>query len=551
MAPETTTPDAVRNVLFIMCDQLRADALSCYGGIVDTPTIDALADRGVRYDRGYVQGTVCGSSRMSFYTGRYVQSHGTRYNSIPLAVGQPTLGDHLRRLGVRTALAGKTHFRTDRRGLARLGLDPDAPENLYLAECGFEPTERDDGLHPDHRVAADLPYNRFLREHGFDDPNPWHTAANSVLDERGRRVSGWLLRSSPHPAIVPDELSETAWMCDRAIDFMRSADDDRWCLHLSFIKPHWPYVVSEPYHRLVDPLDLPAPVRADAERDTDHPVLRALQDYRVGRTFARDEVRDAVYPAYLGLVKQIDTHLARVVAELERLGRLDETMIVLTADHGDYLGDHWMGEKDWFHEPVARVPLIVVDPRAGADVTRGTSSSEVVEAIDLVPTFVDAVGGDLDAHVDWLEGDSLVPALHGAAPDTDAHAISETELSYMELAERLPSGTPTTAMRATMIRTERHKYILSETGPDLLYDLDADPDELVDRHDDPGLRTVRDDLRERLFTWYRARANEVAVGGMRSTLVPPDGDVARSGIFIGYWDEAEAAAHDAADHLGG
>ena len=142
-----TTSDSVRNVLFIMCDQLRLDALSCFGGsVIETPNIDRLAARGVRFDQAHVQGSVCGSSRMSFYTGRYVQSHGARYNRIPLSIGQRTLGDHLRSQGVRTMLIGKTHMAPDRDGLATLGLDPDAPEAMYLAECGFEPTLRDDGL---------------------------------------------------------------------------------------------------------------------------------------------------------------------------------------------------------------------------------------------------------------------------------------------------------------------------------------------------------------------------------------------------------------------
>ena len=181
---------AVRNVLFIMCDQLRLDALSCYGGgVIDTPNIDRLASRGVRFDNAYVQGAVCGSSRMSFYTGRYVQSHGARWNQVPLALGQRTLGDHVRPLGVRPVLIGKTHMAADKRSLDWLGLDPDSPEAVYVAECGFEPEERDDGLHPEGHADPELAYNRFLREHGYGGDNPWHRAANSVLDEDGNRIS--------------------------------------------------------------------------------------------------------------------------------------------------------------------------------------------------------------------------------------------------------------------------------------------------------------------------------------------------------------------------
>jgi len=532
---------SVHNVLFIMCDQLRHDALSCAGGLIDTPNIDALADRGVRFDRAFAQGSVCGSSRMSAYTGRYVQSHGSRYNSVPLSVAEPTIGDHLRPLGVRSVLIGKTHMARDRSGLDRLRLDPDDPWTTIVNQCGFEPIERDDGLVPNTRPQLfERGYNRFLVEQGYDGPNPWHTAANSVLTPDGERMSGWLLEASQYPAIIPDELSETAYMTNRAIDFIRDAGDDRWCIHLSFIKPHWPYVVSEPYHRLVHRNDLPSPNRCDAELETAHPVLRAFQRSRIGSTFSRDEVRTTVYPAYLGLVKQLDDHLGRLFRALHDLGRSDDTMIVLTSDHGDYLGDHWMGEKDWLHEEVVRIPMIVADPRAGADATRGSVSTDLVEMIDLAPTFVDALGGDAGANV-HLEGQSLEPLLHdraAAADDHDQVAVTESEFSLMEMVNDLPPG-PRASRRATMLRTPDYKYILSETGPNLLYNLREEPAELTDRIGDPGLAPVRAELHERLFEWYRARSHEL-------TWRPGDGDVPRyegkdavDGILIGYWNEAD------------
>ena len=116
---------AIRNVLWIMCDQLRWDYLSCYGHPhLHTPHIDSLAARGVRFTRAYVQSPVCGPSRMSFYTGRYMRSHGANWNRFPLRVGEPTLGDHLAELGVRNVLVGKTHMAPDARGHASPGHRP-------------------------------------------------------------------------------------------------------------------------------------------------------------------------------------------------------------------------------------------------------------------------------------------------------------------------------------------------------------------------------------------------------------------------------------------
>ena len=166
-----------RNILFIMCDQLRWDYLSCAGHpFLKTPHIDALARRGVRFTRAYVQSPVCGASRMSFYTGRYVSSHGASWNGFPLKVGEWTIGDYLRPMGVRTALVGKTHMEADAEGMARLGIDPQSIIGVHVSECGFEPYERDDGLWaegPDGRYDPRQPaYNRYLNQKGYGGDNP-------------------------------------------------------------------------------------------------------------------------------------------------------------------------------------------------------------------------------------------------------------------------------------------------------------------------------------------------------------------------------------------
>src|SRR6202521_2926968 len=122
----TQAMSAVRNILFIMCDQLRADHLGCYGHpFLATTHLDQLARRGVRFGRAFVQSGVCGPSRMSFYTGRYVASHGATWNRVPLSVGEITLGEYFKRAGRKLSLAGKSHVTPDTAGIARLHLDGD------------------------------------------------------------------------------------------------------------------------------------------------------------------------------------------------------------------------------------------------------------------------------------------------------------------------------------------------------------------------------------------------------------------------------------------
>src|SRR5918994_5449682 len=268
---------AVRNIMFIMCDQLRADYLSCYGHpSLATPNIDALAARGTKFTHCYAQASVCGPSRMSFYTGRYVFSHGATWNAVPLNTGERTLGDYMRAAGLRAAVVGKTHAVADREGLSRLGLDVRSGTGRLIAEAGFEPYARDDGLVPEKSLArADSPYNEFLTARGYGGRNPWHDYANSGFDSNGDIASGWLLRNARLAARVAEEHSETAWTTDRACDLIAEQGDRPWLLHVSYIKPHWPYIAPDPYHRLYGSADVLPANRAAREIDDVHPVWRA------------------------------------------------------------------------------------------------------------------------------------------------------------------------------------------------------------------------------------------------------------------------------------
>jgi arylsulfatase A-like enzyme len=524
----------VRNILFIMCDQLRWDYLSCTGHPhIQTPNIDALAAQGVRFDRAFAQSPICGPSRMSFYTGRYVSSHGSSWNGFPLSVGEMTLGDYLRPLGMRTALVGKTHMRADTEGLARLGVDLQSAEGVQAAECGFEPYDRDDGLHPDGDYAPESAYSRYLREHGYRSENPWHDSANSGRDgASGEILSGWYLKNAPHAAKVLAEHSETAYATTRAIDFIREAGNARWCLHLSYIKPHWPYIAPAPYHALYGRDQVVAPCRSPAERSSPHPVYAAFMNHRESRAFSRDEVRETVVPVYMGLIRQIDDEIGRLVAVLKEQGLWTATMIVFTSDHGDYLGDHWLGEKDLFHECSVKIPLIVRDPSTRADISRGTVERRLVEAIDVVPTLVEAAGGK--PRGERLEGRSLMPFLTGArAPGWRDHVVSEYDFAMREAAGEL--GVEPAKARIWMVRTTRWKYLYYEGFRPQLFDLETDPRELTDLGTDPMMEKTRAEMREKLFAWMRGLKRRVTVSD--ETIRAASGKAHEQGILIGWWDE--------------
>jgi arylsulfatase A-like enzyme len=326
---------------------------------------------------------------MCFYTGRYNITHGATYNNIPLRVDELTIGDDLRPLGYRVAVVGKTHFKPDSDTMHRLGIDAGAPSSLAHLHAGFEPFENDDGLHVEmdgKLVGPDPAYNAWLRQLGYSGTSPWQEWANSVINEDGAVLSGWSMRNAGRPARVREEHSETAYMTHRALEFLSQADGP-WCLHLSYIKPHWPYVAPSPYHAIYGPADLLAANRSDAERCDPHPVVAAFMAHEESINWSRDNVRETVIPTYMGLVSQFDHHVGRVIDQLAASGLAENTIILVTSDHGDLLGDHWLGEKDLFYEEIVRKPLIVADPRACADPTRRKVRDELVESIDLVPTF--------------------------------------------------------------------------------------------------------------------------------------------------------------------
>ena len=497
------------NILFIMYDQLRFDYLSCAGHPhLHTPNFDRVAAKGVRFTNAYVQSPVCGGSRMCFYTGRYASSHGAHWNGFPLRVGEQTIGDHMRRLGVASWLIGKTHFRADVEGMERLGVDPDSVIGARQAECGFDAWVRDDGLWgqgPDGFYdERRSPYNEYLKSQGYPGENPWAEFANAGTED-GQIASGWMFRNADKPANIREEDSETPWLTSRAIEFIDSTPGP-WLAHVSYIKPHWPYIVPAPYHAMYGADHVPAPTRHAVEREEPHPVFGAYMENRIAAAFQRDDVRQKVIPAYMGLIKQCDDQLGRLLDHLEETGRMADTMIVLTSDHGDYLGDHWLGEKDLFHEPSVKVPMIIFDPRADADATRGTTCDALVESIDLAATFVEAAGGTVPDHI--IEGRSLMPWLRGERPAWRDFVISEYDYSATPQAVKL--GLEPRDARLFMVFDGRFKMMHAEGGfRPMLFDLKTDPEEFHDLAKGDEHQAEIDRLYGHLARWGRRLAQRV------------------------------------------
>ncbi len=516
------------NVLLIMADQLRADHLGCAGHPwLKTPNLDALAARGVRFTSAFVNSGVCGPSRMSYYTGRYPISHGATWNRVPLSVGEVTLGEMLQGAGHRLALAGKSHVMPDLSGIERLQLESDPALAALLTRGGFSEIDRYDGH---HSPGGESGYPAYLRTQGYGGDDPWTDYVIAGITPDGEIRSGWQMRNVHLPARVAERHSETAFMTDQAITFVQAQRSQPWVLHLSYVKPHWPYMAPAPYHAMYSADQCLPVLRSAAERDNEHPVLAAYRQHEESLAFQRDDCIRTVRPAYQGLITQLDHHLGRLFEALNDSGQFERTLIVFCADHGDFLGDHWLGEKEMFYDTVQKVPFIVADPRREADATRGHTEARFVESVDLVPTVLDTLGIAPPTH--RLEGRSLLPLLHGQAP-ADWRSFTYSELDYSYRQARLTLGKNVHECRGYSLRDARWRYVYWLGEREQLFDLQADPECFQDLGADAGSQGVRAGLRLQLLDFLARRRHRTTVSDAQVERATAGHK--KAGVFYGQW----------------
>lgn len=517
----------IQNILFIMADQLRADHLACYGHpYIKTPNLDALAKKGVRFTRAFVNSGVCGPSRMSYYTGRYPSTHGATWNRVPLSIGEITIGEYLREHGLDLVLAGKTHVLPDSEGLARLQIDGGSELGYLLKRGGFTEIDRYDGH---HEPGEESGYPAYLRSKGYISKDPWTDFVISAINEKKEKVSGWYMRNAKYPAAVKEEHSETAYMTNQALKYISKKRDNPWVMHLSYVKPHWPYIAPAPYHAMYAPDQCLPVVREQKEKENAHPVLQAYRQQEESISFSLDECIRTVRPAYQGLITQLDHHIGRLIEHLDKKNILNKTLIIFTSDHGDLLGDHWLGEKELFYDAVQQVPLIIVDPRKSADKTRGIAITEMVQAVDILPTILEALNLPIPEH--RLEGRSLIPLINNTYDSWDNTVYSELDYSYRK-ARLILNRTPENS-RAWAIRNEKWYYVYWMDLPEQLFDLENDPLQLQDLGCSPSYEGVREQFRQQLLEWFSRLKRRATVS---YTQVKEGTDAYKqAGVFYGQW----------------
>jgi arylsulfatase A-like enzyme len=422
------------NVLFVIIDQLRADCVfGALAGHVALPNLRALMADGVTFRRHFSVANPCGPSRASILTGQYAMNHRSTRNGTPLPHDLPNLATEVRKGGWLPLLFGYTDTTRDPRGLP-----PGDPMLKSYEEVmpGFvEACEM--------RLEESWPWRAHLAAKGYEVP-PYP----AIYRPAGPRPDD--------PALYRAEDSDTAFLTDRALDEIRVRPEG-WFVHLTYIRPHPPFVAPAPWNRICDPATLPLPTRlaSAGEERARHPFIAPSHAKNPIESTVEgfpdlaptDENVQMLRALYLGLASEVDHHLGRIIADLKDRGLYDRTLVVVTADHGEMLGDHHLWGKSTFHDAAWHTPLIIRDPEASV---RGAAVDLPTESVDVTPTILDCLGLPVP---DTMDGRSLRPFLHGQTPDAwRRHSFSELDFG--------DPVTPTGAQVALGLRAEEANFAI-------------------------------------------------------------------------------------------
>jgi arylsulfatase A-like enzyme len=518
------------NFLLIITDQHRADHLGCYGNkVVRTPNIDALAARGTRFTEFHVATPICMPNRSTLMTGRMPSLHGVRQNGQPLSLSAVTFVELLRQAGWHTALIGKSHLQNISARPITMGLPEPDPAKIQPPAAM---TEARRGQWSDGRYDQELP-TTWQGEPGFEPSLPFYGFAHLRLAVgHGDAVTGhygrWL--ESRHPGSdklrgpdnalpanreiwapqawrtrIPEELYPTTWIADETVAFLKeqAKSGQPFFAQCSFPDPHHPFTPPGRWFDMYDQADIALPeafhhpqggrpphlAALHAERDAGHAVKSGMTAFACTET----EARGAIALNY-GSISMIDDAVGRVLTALEETGLADNTVVVFTADHGDFMGDHQLLLKAALHyRGLVRVPCIWVDPAARN-----------------APATCDALAGTIDLPTSFLARAGVAPfnGMQGKAlPDMAAGRDGHDALVIEEDQRRGYMGFPLN-FRARTLLDGRHRltlYSCADWGE--LYDLADDPNEFRNLWSDPAHRSLRAELTERLARRMMALAD--------------------------------------------
>lgn len=494
-AERTAPPDL--NVLFVTVDQWRGDCSSGAGHpVVRTPNLDRLAAGGVSFRRHFAQAAPCGPSRASLYTGMYLMNHRSVLNGTPLDARHTNVALVARDLGYEPALFGYTDTSVDPR---TVGPDDPRLRDYEGILPGFDPV----GYLPEGNPVAWLDW---MRASGVDVPDEWR----GFIDRPAEGTRWRTQYDAKH--------SQTVYLTDRALDFVddRSATGNPWFAHVSYLRPHPPFLAPAPYDTMFDPASVPAPVRAATRADeaAQHPLLDLMINHPIVASPDDQQEQRELQATYYGMLAEVDDQLGRLFDGLEETGVASRTLVVLTSDHGETLGDHWILHKLGWFDQTFHVPLIVRDPRDRFDATRGQTVDAFTEHVDVLPTIAELLDAEVPLQCD---GRPLTPWLDGETP-ADWRREIHSEFDFRDpdgaMFERA-FGLTLEECSLAVLRDDHGKYVHFSghpTMPPIFFDLDTDPAQVVNRAADPDYAGKVLDFAQRMLAWRMTHAERTLTG---------------------------------------
>ncbi len=471
------------NILFLMTDQQRYDSIGANGNaLVRTPNMDRLAAQSANFSHCFVQAPVCVPSRITFFTGRYPHSHRNRVNYTPVDGGEILMQQRLRDAGYRTASVGKLHYWP--------------PTAEHARSTGFDIVELHDG------VPALDEHSDYVRWRERNDP------LSNVPYRRTAEDAG--AGENPFRGVVADEHHETTWVGERTRAHLKdlAAGDRPFFLFSSFFQPHSPFVMPEPWASMYDDVEFPLPraYSLDEIKRLPEPLRKLILRGRPRYEMDRDELQWA-YRTYHASVSHLDREIGLVLDALEESGRADDTIVVLTTDHGDQLLEHGLMGKNCFFEASIRLPLMLRFPGR----IRSGRYDELVETTDVLPTLFELSGLEEPYS---CQGRSFAPLVTGGEYEARDAVFSENVMPEVITTGSLDfeflKGEGIKGIRhpdAKMVRTRRWKLVRYGGGEGELYDLDEDPNEDRNLFADPAYAERVAELNDRLLMWIM-RADE-------------------------------------------
>jgi arylsulfatase A-like enzyme len=487
-------PEQPLNILFVTADQWRGDCLGYAGHpVVKTPHMDALAAQGTAFMRHYAAAAPCSPARAAMYTGLYQMNNRVVGNGAPLDHRFDNIARAARRQGYVPTLFGYTD----------ISADPKAHDANDPALRTYE------GVLPGFEVEQSLlgdqaPWINYLKAQGYPDAvcaDPYH----QPMREGERIPTG--------PAPFAAEHSQTAYLTGRLLEWIDMQPTQGWFAHLSLIHPHPPFVASAPYNDMYPP-ETVGGFQPSSQDALAHPVAQMMRgkrvaDYVPGTEGTLQDLSEAdlqrIRSVYFGLITEVDAQIGRLVQHLKDTGQWENTLLIMTSDHGELMGDYGLLGKGGFFPESQHIPLIICGP----GVEQGQRVKGFTSGVDLFPTLLGLTGG---AALNTLDGQDLGPVLRGESGDT-GHEMAVWEYDYRDQGD-LAYGRAHADCHMQICMDETHLLVASPSDAPLLFDIGNAGHCGQDLGQEPRAQEHRLRLSEALLR-FRLRHNDQSLARVR------------------------------------